>query len=149
MQQLRLSAMLVLTLASALASAEIYKWVDAEGKAHYADRPPSSGAESHSMTLPPAPSKDPDHAERSLKRQRLLHAIETEHAEQQQRQAEASAARRAHAEECEKVRRDLAAFERANIIYTNDAQGGRIYMSDDERREALAEARQWLAKHCD
>lgn len=149
MQRLWLSAMLVLSLASTLASAEIYKWVDADGNAHYGDRAPAvGGAESQSITLPPAPGTDPDHAQRSLKRRRLLDAIEAERAEQQQAEAEAAAAKREHIQKCETVRRDLAAFERANIIYTDDEHAGRIFMSDDERSETLARARNWLTRHC-
>lgn len=149
MQRSRLSAMLVLALASAMASAEVYKWVDAHGNVHYGDRPPVTGTESRSITLPPVPTKDADHESRSLKRHRLLEAIDAERAERVQAEAEEAEARRERALKCEKVRYDLARFERANIIYTNDESGARIYMSDDERREAIANARGWLAKHCD
>lgn len=148
MQRSQLWATLVLTLASAIASAEVYKWLDAQGNVHYGDRPPGSGSDPQSLTLPPAPTKDADHAERSLLQRRLLEAIDAERAERDQAEAEAAAAKRERTLRCEKARQDLARFERANIIYTNDESGARIYMSDDERREAIENARRWIAKHC-
>jgi hypothetical protein len=148
MRRLRLLAMLVLSLTCAQAPAEVYKWFDAQGKTHYGDRPPGSGTESHSIDLPPAPTRDADHAQRSLMQRRLLEAIEAERAEQQQAEAEAAAAKRKNMQECDKAKRDLAAFERANIIYSKDEDGGRIYMSDEERRESLDRARIWVAKNC-
>jgi len=148
MQRSRLWAMLVLTLASAIASAEVYKWLDDQGNVHYGDRPPDTGSDPQSLTLPPAPTRDADRAERSLLQRRLLEAIDAERAERAQAEAEAAAAKRERLLKCERARRDLARFERANIIYTNDDSGARIYMSDDERREATDKARHWLEKHC-
>ncbi len=146
MQRSRLLAVLVLTLASAFATAEVYKWVDADGNVHYGDRPPATGVDSRSMSLPRAPAKDADHEQRSLKQRRLLEAFEAERAEQDQ----AAAASRARAQKCEEARRHLARLEGANIVYyTGDESGARIYMSDEERRQAAANARVWFGKHCD
>jgi Domain of unknown function (DUF4124) len=149
MQRSRLSVMLVLTLASAIASAEVYKWLDADGNVHYGDRPPATGTDSHSITLPPAPTRDADHERRSLLRSRLLEAIDAERAEQAQAEREAAAAKQERARMCARARGDLARFERANIIYTNDESGARIYMSDEARREATANAKLWIDEHCD
>lgn len=149
MQRSRLSAMLLLTLASAFASADVYKWLDANGDVHYGDRPPATGADSRSITLPPAPTKDSDHERRSLLQHRLLEAIDAERAERDEAEVAAAAARREHTQRCEQGRRDLARFERANVIYSTDENGARTYLSDDARREATDKARLWLRKHCD
>ena len=149
MQLSQLSAMLVLTLASAFATAEAYKWVDADGHVHYGDRPPATGLDSRSMSLPPAPAKDADHEQRSLKRRRLLEAFEAERAERDQAEAEAAAAKAERAQKCEHARRQLVGFARANIVYTTDESGNRTYMSDGERRDAAGRARVWIGKHCD
>jgi hypothetical protein len=140
--------MLLLTLLSTIASGEAYNWLDANGDVHYGDRPPASGADARSMAPPPAPSMDDDHEQRTLLQQRLLEAIDAERAEHERSKAEASAARRERAQQCEQAELNLARFERANIIYMNDESGGRVYMSDDARREAAANARLWLARHC-
>lgn len=151
MQHAKLTAvlMLALVLTGTPAVAEVYKWVDGDGNVHYGDRPPSSGQESHSLTLPPPPGRDADHGERSLKQRRLLEAFEVERVEQERLESEAAEAKRERAHKCEQARRTLANFERANIVYTTDENGARVYMSDEERRQAAANARSWIRKHCD
>lgn len=149
MQYSILAAVLALTLVGTPALAEVYKWVDAEGNVHYGDRPPSSGQESRSLSLPSTPERDSDHRERSLKQRRLLEAFEVERADQERVEAEAADAKRERAHKCEQARRTLANFERANIVYTTDENGARVYMSDEDRRGAAANARAWIRKHCD
>lgn len=148
MKPIPLLAALILSVVAASAAGEVYKWVDQDGKVHYGDRRPASGVDPNVVELAPAPSKDADHDERSLQRRRLLDAFEAERAEQRQAQAKAAAAKRDRAEKCARVRRDLARFERANIVYTEDDDGTRIYMSDAERNAAVSAARTWLDEHC-
>jgi len=143
-----LAPVLALAVTSAVAAPEIYKWVDADGNVHYGDRPPATGVDSRTLSLPPAPAREPDQARRDLKQRRLLDAFEAERNQRDQAKAEAAAARRERARDCENARRELARFERANIVYTNDTSGARIYMSDEERLQAAANARAWIGKHC-
>lgn len=148
MKPIHLMAALILSVVTASATGEVYKWVDEDGKVHYGDRRPASGADPNVLELAPAPPKDADHDERSLQRRRLLDAFDAERTEQRQAQAKAAAAKRERAEKCARVRRDLARFERANIVYTEDDDGTRIYMSDAERKAAISAARTWLDEHC-
>lgn len=153
MESSRLQAMLALILAlvaaSAVATGEVYKWQDAHGNVHYGDRPPATGVGSRSVSLPPAPAPEADQARRRLKQRRLLEAFEAERNQRHQAAAEAAATKRERARDCENARRELARFERANIVYTSDASGARFYMDDEERLQAAANARAWLGKHCD
>ncbi len=143
-----LALILALAAASAVATGEVYKWLDADAKVHYGDRPPATGVDSRSLSLPPAPAVEADQAQRSLKQRRLLEAFEAERNQRHQAAAEAAAAKRERARDCENARRELTRFDRANIVYSNDPGGARIYMSDEERRDAAANARAWIGKHC-
>jgi hypothetical protein len=153
MQSSQLQAMLALILglaaASAVAAGEVYRWLDADGKVHYGDRPPATGVDSRSLSLPPAPAAEADQARRRLKQRRLLEAFEAERNQRHRLAAEAAAAKRERARDCENARRELARFERANIVYTSDTSGARVYMDDEERLQAAANARAWIGKHCD
>ena len=142
-----LAAILALTMVATPATADVYKWVDAEGKVHYGDRPPSSGQESQSLSLTPPPGRDGEQRERSRRQRRLLDAFEAERAEQGE--AEAAEAKRERAHRCEQARRALVNFERANIVYTTEDNGTRTYLSDEERRRAAADTRAWIRRHCD
>ncbi len=149
MQPSRLSVVLVLILASAFATAEVYKWVDADGNVNYGDRPPAADADARSMPPPPSPAEDAEREQRSVKQRRLLEAFEAERAERALAAAEAAAARADRAQKCERARRQLAGLERANVVYTTDDSGARAYMSDGERRQAAANTRVWIGKNCD
>lgn len=142
-------AALVLALVTSGSAAQVYKWVDEQGNVHYGDRRPGTGSEPSVVELPAAPSKDADHEERSLRRQRLLEAFEAEREEQRQADAESAAARQERNRKCAQVRTELAKLERANIVYSQDESGSRIYMSDEERAEAAARVRDWIDEHCD
>jgi hypothetical protein len=148
MQRFRPVTALALTLASAFAMADVYKWVDPQGTVHYGDRPPAAGADSSTLTLPPAPSNDPDHRQRILKQRRLLEAFDAERAEQDQAAAEAAATRREQEHRCERAALELAKYESANILLSSDDSGARIYVSDEEREKGIAEMRLWIGKHC-
>ena len=144
-----LLAVLVLWLASAGASAEVYKWIDSQGKVHYGDRRPAEGTRADTLELRPAPTRDAELAERAFMRQRLLDAFEAEREEEAQSEAQVRAAKRELEMRCARLESQLTRFERASIVYTEDERGERKYMSDGERREALADARDWIAEHCD
>jgi len=148
MQRSRLPVMMVLALASAFAIADVYKWIDADGKVHYGDRPPGAGTDSRTMTLPAAPARDSERGQRSLKQQRLLDAFEAERTAEAQAAADSAAARREGRQRCEKASRELARFERATIVYTTGDSGERVSVSDQARRQASAEITAWIAKHC-
>jgi len=148
MRRSELLATLILWLVFASATAEIYKWVDAEGKVHYGDRPPAQGTHADTLAMPPAPDRDAELVERAFMRRRLLDAFEAERREEQQIEADAKTAQRKLEIRCARLEQQLARFERANVVYTEDANGERIYMDDDERHETLSGARDWFVKHC-
>ena len=149
MRRTELLATLVLCLASAAVTAEVYKWVDEQGKVHYGDRPPARGTQADTLALPPTPSADAEVVERAFMRRRLLDAFEAERQEEQQTQAEAEAAQRELDRRCAHLEQQLVRFERANVVYTESENGERVYMSDDERARAVGKARDWIAEHCD
>lgn len=149
MQHIHLAAVLALMLAGFAASADVYKWTDRDGNVHYGDRPPASGEQADSVSLTPSPELDADYGERSLKRRRLLEAFEADRAERQRLDDEAALAKRDRAQQCEQARRMLADLERANLLYTTDQDGNRVYMSDDERHQAARDITAWVQAHCD
>ena len=149
MQHSNLVAVLALMLAGSAASADVYKWTDPNGNVHYGDRPPASGEHTDSISLSPAPGVDADYGERSLKRRRLLEAFEAERAERHRLENEAALAKRDRARQCEQARQMLADIERANMLYTTDEDGKRVYMSDDERHRAARDITAWVQAHCD
>ena len=149
MKRTELLATIMLTLVVTAAAGEVYKWVDADGKVHYGDRRPASGSDPSVVELAPAPAMDTDHDKRSLQQRRLLDAFEAERAERREAEAKAAAAKREREDKCARAQRQLVGLQRAQIVYTEDESGKRIYMSDEEREAAAASVRARIDEHCE
>ena len=141
------AAMLMAVLAPTAVLAQVYRWVDDEGRVHYSDTPPT-GIES---TLMPIQSDDTD-LEASLREQvarerelELQQQLESDAAED----AAAEASRReALARACTRAQARVETIETARRLSRVDDDGTRHTYNDEERAAALAEARRQVEEWC-
>jgi len=143
----RVLALAVLFTAAA-AHAQVYRWVDEQGKVHYGERPPS-GAKANpvedKLAAPPGapqPKAAPDTSqqERDFQRRRM------EREQQEAREQKAAAKSKA---ECERERSRLAQLRNARRVPAGvDEKGDRRYLSDGDRNEAIAAQDAAVAKAC-
>ena len=132
-------------LFSAAASAEVYRWVDAQGQVHYGDQPP---ADAPFETIPPPLSPAADGAQQALRDYvRTLEVQDAERAteaEQKRRQEEREADRRA---ECESSRQRRARLENPRRLeYQADGTARRL--TEEERQARILEMEKRLADAC-
>ena len=135
-------------LAACAAHAQVYRWVDEQGKVHYGERPPTGAKASpvqDKLAAPPgapAPKAAPDASqqERDFQRRQI---------ERQEKEAnEQKAAARAKAE-CERQRSRLAQLRTARrVVVGVDDKGDTRYMSDAERTDAIASQEGAVARAC-
>jgi len=149
---------LLLALA-APAYAQLYKWVDADGKVHYSDQPPPATARKEQKlnirTTPPesaAPSAEgevpaakpaagPTTAEREMEyRKRKV--------EEEQKQQKAEAEQKHMQENCLNAQRRARNYQEDGRIFTVDEKGERVYMDDEARMRNLRDAQLEIAKYC-
>jgi hypothetical protein len=133
-----------LSMVSLLAHAQIYKWVDANGKTHYGDAPPQSGqARAEVVKTPPilepgkpGPSweeKDREFRRRKIEREAMSAKDEVAPTSQQI---------------CASARYKLQTLD-GKLIYRIDKKTGeRVYMEDSERAAIEKKAKQDIATHC-
>lgn len=144
MARLLLSA-LILALAAATAQAQIYRWVDANGKTHYSDAPPATGKPKVDMVgagSAPAGTKsgsDWQEKEREFRRRRAEINEATAKEEQE------AAARREKA--CSRARSQMAAMEGVPV-YRVGKNGERIYLDDGERTAYEERTRREMTENC-
>lgn len=155
----RIVLLLLLALAPLLALAQMYKWVDENGRTQYSDRPPPAGVKSEQITKgragptpPPAPAPaaakggpPPNSAAaRELEfRKRQLSA------EEQQKEDEKKAKdKQAKQENCDIARARLKSLEDGGRILKYDKLGERQYMSDEEIEKEKAPARARVEQSC-
>jgi len=128
--------LLTLILMPALASAQIYRWTDADGRVHFGQRPPA-GAEQIEVR-PQVVERDDQTREREARSERFFDARRQE---QQAAREQASQTRAAREQECQSLRSQLSRLQLGGRFFRNDAAGERVYYSDSE----LEAARQRLA----
>jgi hypothetical protein len=146
---------LALLLAASTAFAQMYRWVDKDGKVRYGDTPPP-GAKTSAIKAPQSASAAPATAAKDAKKGPLTAAEQEK--DYRKRQAEASKAadkadaeRRAQAERnevCARTRESLSTLESGQRIARTDASGERYYMDENQVAQEITKARQSVQQAC-
>ncbi|MGH8534366.1 MAG: DUF4124 domain-containing protein [Gammaproteobacteria bacterium] len=127
--------------------AEIYKWVDDHGTAHYGERPQNKGAVK--LTVTAKPSVGLRDQERFKRQERLLEVFEEEGQEKAAAAQEKRLEKEKRNQNCVLARRQLFNYERASMIYKQDKLGNRVVFDHNERIEAERGAREAVEHWCD
>lgn len=126
-----------------LATAEIYRWTDEQGKVHFSETPPP-GAQRIEVK-PQVVERDDATREREERTRRFYDARRDEQAAARQKAAEQQATQDA---QCDRLRHNLSTLSHGGRYFTQGSDGERTYYSDaqiDAARRSL-EAR--LAEGC-
>lgn len=142
------SLALCVYLPVATASAEVYKWTDAEGRVHFGDRPPQGKVET--VQMPEKTGNDPAASpeERLEKQRRLLHAFDEERRQKRDAQAQARQEKAERQRNCAEARDNLRSQEAAGAVYRLGPNGERMFLDAAERAQALARARSAVEQWC-
>jgi len=159
---------LVLTLAlAASASAQLYRWVDKDGKVRYGDTPPP-GVKTRMLGSPPSatpPAAGDDATKDDAAKDAAAkdsHQGPLTPAEQEQafrkRQMEARKAQEkedlarkdseAKQANCARARESLATYESGQRVARTNKQGERYYLDDETRAAEAVKARQAVSEWC-
>ena len=132
---------------SCVATAEIYRWEDEDGRIHYSDKPVGKDAES--VKLKSAPKADPDQASRKEKQRRLLKLLEDDRDAANRKKAREKAEKARRKEKCLAARKKLNQVRRASLLYkkSDDPLNPHVY-SDKEREEITSRLQDDITKWC-
>ncbi|MFG0380388.1 DUF4124 domain-containing protein [Pseudomonas sp. zbq_18] len=136
--------LVVFLLVPAMASAQIYRWTDAQGRVHFSERPGGAGAEQVEVR-PQVVERDAATREREERSQKYFDARRDEKAQAQSRAASSRAERN---KECGKLRHQLSQIERDGRYFTTDAKGERSYISADEVEAVRSRLSSRIAARC-
>jgi hypothetical protein len=142
---------------AATSSAQLYRWVDKDGKVRYGDTPPP-GAKTSTLRAPATPAKPvaPDPAAKSASKAPLTPAQQEQEfrkrqLESRKAQEKADLARRdaeAKQQNCERAREYLRTLESGQRVSRTDAQGERYYLDDAAHARETEAARQAVRDWC-
>ena len=144
----------IVTLCAALpASAQMYKWVDADGKVRYSDTPPPSNVKTEKLRIPAHAPSDagaaPSGSAKSLATQeQAFRKRQADEAKAQQEEARKEAEAHDRAENCRRAKDALANLELGGRQTRINEKGERVFLSDEEIARATAQARQEAASAC-
>jgi hypothetical protein len=137
----KLVVLMVLLVLSPFAEAQIYKWIDEQGRARYGEKPPP-GVEARLLAPPPGASADRprqsvDEQEAEFRRRQI------QKREEEERHAQAA---RVRAQQCERLRDELSYTEQLRLFRWD--RGEKVYFSDAERKAHADRVRALIAQHC-
>ena len=135
--------MLLFAFAPLLASAEIYRWVDAQGQVHFGTRP-GPGAEQVEVR-PQVIERDDATREREARTERFFDARRQEQQAADQLASEAHARRE---QECRRLRNEQSKLAQGGRYFRSDANGERVYYSEDEVNAARRQLASRIDQHC-
>lgn len=119
--------------------AQVYKWVDENGKVHFSDKPP---VDAKTETVNLNHSNVSDERQREIKQQRLqqqqqlLKTMEAERKSLEKQRAEQRQAKKDHEILCAKLKKKKEKAIWATHFYTTDKNGERVY-DDEKTAEAI------------
>jgi hypothetical protein len=131
------------------AFADVYKWVDENGRVHYGER--AGSAASERIRVPDSGNSNGQGAgqnRRLEQMRRWLDAREKERQQKNARQAEEQKKMAKRDRQCRRLNSQLIDMERGGIWYKLGDDGERRYYSDEELAAHKARMREAYQQHC-
>jgi hypothetical protein len=127
--------------------AEVYKWVDEDGKVQYGDRPGNDSAEE--IKLKKSPDHDAGLSERRETQKKMLDIYKEERVEKQEQRVKSDEERQKRKIKCAAAKKKLQGIRNAGFLYekTDDPLNPRI-LSTEERTRAEAQIKAAIKHWC-
>lgn len=146
----RLIALMVLLTVSAAASAEVWRWVDSQGRVHYSDVPIEGATLVEGVTS--------RHTNREVVAQRTAAEgeqraqVAARETQQRAQQATSSAVQQdvdhSREEQCKKAQEQYKTAVESQRLYRVGKDGERVYLNDAELTEARVNSRKAVDELC-
>ena len=146
--QLIAGALLAIIMAAPLQAA-LYQWTDENGRVHFSDRPSHESAQQKKMPkTKPSGARQSIPEDRQQRRQRMLEVYEKERAEKREAAAEAKQEKEERKRRCIKAKVDYENYNTAGAIYEYQEDGGRKYLSKEQRSDYISRLKAKVDKYC-
>ncbi len=156
------SVLLAVMLAfAASAFAQMYRWVDKDGRVHYTATPPPPGVKARTLQAPTVTAPAPDEAAKDAAakdapRGPLTPAEQEQEFRKRQLEAQKASEKQAQAAKeaeikqgnCDRARAALATYESGQRVARTNAQGERYYLEEDALARETDAARQAVRDWC-
>jgi len=128
-------------------NAEVYKWIDENGKVVYGDKPTSSGADK--IKIKSAPVQDPVVQGRNERQNKLLNVMQQERGERNVLKKEEKQKKEEQMKICADARKELQEIKDASFLYRNtDDPNNPEIITDEERKAEELKYEKYIKKYC-
>ncbi|MEH6467033.1 MAG: DUF4124 domain-containing protein [Porticoccus sp.] len=141
------SLLLLVPILAPASFAEIYRWVDSNGKLHFSDQPPEGSATAEEVSSKMSPINRDSSAEETEKLQQVFQgetpeeqAFQNQQKAQQQRQYQN--VKRA----CQQAKYNLQVLK--GRVYFEDADGNEIIVTEEQREQRANQLAEEIRRHC-
>jgi hypothetical protein len=147
------AAAIVLVANGTAIGSDIYTWTDDDGNVHYQDRPTEAQAEDVVAAMVNIDSRNTDNAAVAAQTQARLDAqaaaaqVESEAPAEMTRQ-EKAAETEERQQKCQIYRSRLDQYLRSRALYTEDADGERVYQDEVQRQATIDKVQAQINKYC-
>jgi len=125
---------------------EMFRWVDAEGKTHFGDRPPDQTA--HPVHVPRGKNSQ-DSTDRTQRTERLVEQFASERNQRAADRANALQAAEAKKARCREAQDRARDTLQAGYLYDYDEQGRKRVLSEAEHKAARLRVSQDVERVCE
>ena len=141
-----------------LAHAQVYKWVDKDGKVQYSDQPPApnqttsvpqrlTSTSSSTAATPAAPGEKSD-SEKAPDNNKEFEKRRTAAAEKAKKDEDAAKIALQKQESCNEAKGQVKSLESGIRISRTDANGERTFLDEDQRAKELERMQKIMADAC-
>ncbi len=146
---------LALLLAAGTASAQMYRWIDKDGKVRYGDTPPP-GVKTSSIKAPPPGAAAPATAAKDAKKGPMTAAEREQDYRKRQDESRKTAeksdaesrAKTERAEGCERAKEQLRTLESGQRVMRTNSSGERFFLDDNQVAQEIAKGQQLVERAC-
>lgn len=128
--------------------AEVYKWVDENGKVHFSQTPPDNSAEKVEINNNESTVDDVDNRSAKQKEQKYLEYLRQERLDKEENKAKENEKQAKLQARCERKLADYEALQAGGRFYELNERGERIFLSNDQMNEAKKTLKIILDKSC-
>jgi hypothetical protein len=144
---LKNSLLCLVLLAPVCVCAEIYKWVDEEGRTHYGEKPQGEGASK--ISVDSNPDIDENLEIHNQKRDKLLKIYEEERNMKEEKKQQAEKEERELREKCIALENELKEMQQSGVVfYDLDENDERKYISEQELAAQIEQMQRQYDKYC-
>lgn len=130
------------------AAETVYKWTDESGVIHFSDRPVPNAAAEEMRVTPSSPARFEDDEEEADAEDDAV-ATDAPESKEERQAAMEEQRRKIREQNCQIARQTLQHNESIERMYRVDANGERVFLSDEEREIVLGKSREDVEKWCD